>query len=144
MDNYLLIHKSILPEYFERVIEARRKLESGEAKDVSQAVRMVGISRSTFYKYKDYVLEPTELSVGRRAVFSVMLSHEPGILSAFLAQISAAGGSVLTITQSLPIRGQASVTVSLDLGEMDTSIRELSQRLSQCPGVEQLRLLAVE
>lgn len=144
MENYLLIHKSILPDYYDKVIEARRKLESGEAKDVSQAVRMAGISRSTYYKYKDYILEPTELSVGRRAVVSVMLSHEPGVLSALLAQISAAGGSVLTITQSLPIRGLASVTISLDVGNMSQSMNELLAKLDKCPGVEQLRLLAVE
>ena len=144
LDEYLIIHKSILPDYYDKVIEARRKLESGEAKDVSQAVRMAGISRSTYYKYKDYILEPTELSVGRRAVVSVMLSHEPGVLSALLAQISAAGGSVLTITQSLPIRGLASVTISLDVGNMSQSMNELLAKLDKCPGVEQLRLLAVE
>lgn len=144
MENYLLIHKSILPEYYEKVIEARRLLESGEVKDVSRAVRMVGISRSTFYKYKDYILEPSEMSVGRRAVFSVMLSHEPGVLSALLSLISAAGASVLTITQSLPIRGLASVTISLDVSGLSYSLSELMEKLGQCPGAEQLRLLAVE
>ena len=64
MDNYLLIHKSILPEYYEKVIEARRLLESGEARDVSHAVRLVDISRSTYYKYKDFILEPDEKAVG--------------------------------------------------------------------------------
>ena len=144
MENYLLIHRSILPDYFDKVIEARHMLASGEAKDVSQAVRMVGISRSTYYKYKDYILEPTELSVGKRAVISVMLSHEPGILSALLSQISSAGASVLTITQSLPIRGQANVTVSLDVGNMSQSVNELMGKLGKCPGVEKLKLLAVE
>lgn len=144
MENYLLIHKSILPEYYDKVIEARRLLESGEVKDVSHAVRMVGISRSTFYKYKDFILEPSEMSVGRRAVVSVMLSHEPGVLSALLSQISAAGASVLTITQSLPIRGLASVTISLDLGGLTQPLGELMDKLGQCPGAEQLRLLAVE
>ena len=144
MDNYLLIHKSILPDYYNKVIEARRLLECGEAKDVSHAVRLVGISRSTFYKYKDYILEPSEMSVGRRAVFSVMLSHEPGVLSALLSEISAAGASVLTITQSLPIRGYASVTVSLDVGGLTQSLSELIERLENCPGADQLRLVAVE
>ncbi len=144
MENYLLIHKSILPDYYDKVIEARRLLESGEAKDVSQAVRLVGISRSTYYKYKDYILEPSETSVGRRAVFSVMLSHEPGVLSALLSQISSAGASVLTITQSLPIRGLASVTVSLDVGGLTQSLSELIEMMEKCPGAEQLRLLAVE
>lgn len=144
MDNYLLIHKSILPDYYDKVLEARRLLEKGEARDVSHAVRLVGISRSTFYKYKDYIMEPSELSVGRRAVYSVILSHEPGVLSALLAQISAAGASVLTITQSLPIRGHASVTVSLDVSGLTQPLSELTARLEKCPGAEQLRMLAVE
>lgn len=144
MEDYLLIHKSILPDYYGKVIEARRLLANGEAKDVSQAVRLVGISRSTYYKYKDFILEPTELSVGKRAVISVMLSHEPGVLSALLSTISAAGASVLTITQSLPIRGQASVTVSLDVGNTTLSMNELMAGLSRCPGADRLKLLAVE
>ena len=144
MDNYLLIHKSILPDYYELVLQARRLLENGAAKDVSQAARMVGISRSTYYKYKDYILEPAEMSVGRRAVFSVMLAHETGVLSTLLAQISEAGGSVLTITQSLPIRGIASVTISLDVGALTVPLSELMAKLECCAGAEQLRLLAVE
>ena len=144
MDNYLLIHKSILPEYYEKVIEARQLLETGKARDVSQAVREVGISRSTYYKYKDYVLEPSEMSVGRKAVLSMMLAHEPGVLSALLAQISAVGGSVLTITQSLPVRQHASVTISLDVGEMTGTISQLMEAMENTPGVDQLRLLAIE
>ena len=46
-ENYLIIHKSILPAYYEKVLQARRLMESGRVKEVSQAVRQVGISRST-------------------------------------------------------------------------------------------------
>ena len=56
LDNYLIIHKSILPEYYEKVLEARRLLEDGKVHEVSQAVKQVGISRSTYYKYKDFIL----------------------------------------------------------------------------------------
>ena len=144
LDNYLIIHKSILPEYYEKVVEARKLLETGEAKEVSQAVKQVGISRSTYYKYKDFILEPAEMGSGRKAVLSMMLLHEQGVLSALLSNISSAGGSVLTITQSLPIREQASVTISLDVSSMPGSLKELTQMLSDTPGVEQVRLLAVE
>ena len=102
LDQYLIIHKSILPEYYEKVIEARRLLEEGKTRDVSQAVRQVGISRSTYYKYKDFILEPTEISGGRKAVLSMMLNHEQGLLSALLSRISDARANVLTITQRLP------------------------------------------
>ena len=53
LDNYLIIHKSILPDYYDKVLEVRRLLESGTVREVSQAVKQVGISRSTYYKYKD-------------------------------------------------------------------------------------------
>ncbi len=144
LDQYLIIHKSILPEYYEKVLEARHLLEDGRIKDVSQAVRQVGISRSTYYKYKDYILEPTDISGGRKAVLSMMLAHEQGVLSALLIKISEARANVLTITQSLPIRDKASVTISLDLSDMKGNMSELVSALSETPGVEHVRLLAIE
>ncbi|MBQ8216728.1 MAG: ACT domain-containing protein [Oscillospiraceae bacterium] len=144
LENYLIIHKSILPEYYEKVLEVRRMMESGKKKDVSQCVREVGISRSTYYKYKDYILEPMALSGGRKAVLSMMLTHEPGVLSALLSCISQSGGSVLTITQSLPIHGRASVTISLDVTELASDFSNLLQMMEKIPGVEQTKLLAIE
>lgn len=144
LENYLLIHKSILPEYFEKVLEARRLIEDGKAKEVSQAVKMVGISRSTYYKYKDFILEPFEMSTEHKAVLSMMLTHEPGVLSNVLARISDAGGSVLTITQSIPIHGRASVTITLDVSSMPGTLSELLEIIGKTQGVENPRLLAME
>ena len=144
LDQYLIIHKSILPEYYEKVIQARHLLEDGKIKDVSQAVKEVGISRSTYYKYKDFILEPTEISGGRKAVLSMMLTHEQGVLSALLIKISEARANVLTITQSLPIREKASVTISLDISEVGENLSEFISGLDKVPGVEQVRLLAME
>ncbi len=144
LDQYLIIHKSILPEYYGKVLEAKHLLEDGKIKDVSQAVRQVGISRSTYYKYKDYILEPTDFSGGRKAVLSMMLVHEQGVLSGLLIKISEARANVLTITQSLPIRDKASVTISIDMSEMKQNLSDLTDAISNTPGVEQVRLLAVE
>lgn len=144
LDDYLIVHKSILPDYYEKVLETKHLLDSGTAKDVSQAVKLSGISRSTYYKYKDFILEPTDLSEGRMAVISVMLSHEPGVLSALLVKISDVGGSVVTITQSMPIHGRAQVTLSLDISAIPGTLEELMADIARTPGVEQPKLLAVE
>lgn len=144
LDNYLIIHKSILPEYYEKVLEARHLLEDGKVKDISQAVKEVGISRSTYYKYKDYILEPTDLSGCRNAVLSLMLAHEPGILSALLKKLSDVGGSILAINQSLPIHGKASVTISLDVSNVQTNVTDVVNDIAGLPGVEQAKLLAIE
>ncbi|MCR5137434.1 MAG: ACT domain-containing protein [Oscillospiraceae bacterium] len=144
LSDYLIVHKSILPEYYEKVLECRRLMESGKIREVSQAVRQVGISRSTYYKYKDYLFEPSDLTGSRKAVFSMMLDHEPGVLSALLSCISGTGASVLTITQSLPIHSKASVTISIDITGLDGTIEAFSQKLALIPGLDNLRLLAIE
>lgn len=144
LDNYLIVHKNILPDYYEKVLEARRLLDSGKVKEVSQAAKMAGISRSTYYKYKDYIFEPSDMAEGRKAVLSFMLEHEAGVLSELLARISAAGANVLTITQSLPIHNMASVTVSVDISSMPGPLSELLSDIESSAGVEKARLIAVE
>lgn len=144
LENYLIIHKSILPDYYDKVILAKRLLESGEAKDVSQAVKMVDISRSTYYKYKDFILEPSELTGGRNAVITVLLEHEPGVLGALLMKISEGGGSVLTINQSPPIHDLASVTIALDVSAIPGAAEDFIKGLETVPGVRNPRLVAIE
>jgi len=144
LKGYLIVEKSALPDYFLKVVMTRQLLESGECAQVSEAVKQTGISRSTYYKYKDRILEPSELTVGRKAVLSMLLGHEAGALSRVLSAISEYGASVLTITQSLPINGKASVTVSLDLENMEESIDALTSALAQLKGTEAVRLISVE
>ena len=144
LNEYLIVEKSALPEYFAKVVEARRLLESGAYSQVIDAVQAVGISRSTYYKYKDKVLEPSQLTVGRKASLMLQLSHEAGMLSRVLSAVSACNANVLTITQSLPIHGRASIMLSIDLGQLRGSLDQLLADLSALPGVEHVRLLAVE
>ena len=144
LENYLIVHKSILPDFFDNILEAKHLLEEGKAKNVMQATRMVGISRSTFYKYKDYILEPIRMSEGRKAVISMLLSHETGILSHVLTKVSDAGASILTITQSLPVHGKASVTITLDISGMPSLVTGLLKDMEECQGVENTKLIAID
>lgn len=142
--DYLIVHKRILPVYYEKVLEARNLLESGAERDVSAAVRAVGISRSTYYKYKDYIYSPENGEMGRKAVISMLLSHEIGVLSTALNKLSAMGVNVLTISQNLPIRNIASVLMTLDVTRLERSMEETIEALGAIPGVESISLVAIE
>lgn len=142
--DYLIVHKRILPVYYEKVLEARNLLESGVERDVSAAVRAVGISRSTYYKYKDYIYSPESGEMGRKAVISMLLSHEIGVLSTALNKLSAMGVNVLTISQNLPIRNIASVLMTLDVTRLERSMEETIEALGAIPGVESISLVAIE
>ena len=144
LNEYLIVEKSALPEYFLKVVEARRLLESGACTQVIDAVQAVGISRSTYYKYKDKVLEPSQLTVGRKASLMLQLSHEAGMLSKVLSAVSACNANVLTITQSLPIHGRATIMLSIDLGQLNRGVDQMIDELGAIAGVEHVRLLALE
>ena len=142
-DGYLIVDKRILPDYYEKVVQARDLLDSGRIKDVSEAARLCGISRSTYYKYKDYVFRPAS-DTGRRAVIAMTLGHEKGVLSEVLSILSACGANILTITQSLPVNDRASVVISLDMSHMDITVDELLQNIGRLPAAAGVKLIAIE
>ena len=144
LKSYLIIERTALPDYILKVVEARKLLENGVCDQVSEAVRRVGISRSTYYKYKDRIIEPSELNIGHKATLMLTLTHEAGNLSRVLNEVSAFGANILTITQSLPLHGTASIMISLDTNKMEHAIEQLIDDLQRLEGVEKVRLLAVE
>ncbi|MBR3840999.1 MAG: ACT domain-containing protein [Erysipelotrichales bacterium] len=143
-DKYLIVNQKILPDFYDKVIEARNMIQSGQCKNVSEAVKQVGISRSTYYKFKDYIYLPTENSVGKKAVISCMLMHRRGVLSDVLNLLSAYYANILTINQSIPINGQAAVTISLDINDVPITIDELTEKIHDLRGVTQAKLVAFD
>lgn len=74
---YYIVSAEALPEVFIKVAEARRMLQVGEAATVGEAARMVGISRSAFYKYKDAVQPFQDMKAGHIITFYALLKDNP-------------------------------------------------------------------
>ena len=142
--SFYLVCEEILPEAIKKTIRVKALLKRGDARTINEAVEKMNLSRSAYYKYKDYIFEPSELTGSRTAVFSMMLDHTPGVLSALLSCISETGASVITISQSPPIHDKASVTVSIDVSGVSVGIDELTSRLAVLPGLDNVKLLAIE
>ena len=142
---YLIIDTAILPDCYEKVVEAKTLSESGKAKDISEAVRQVGISRSTYYKYKDYIFAPgKDISLGKKAIISFNLAHKAGALSEVLALVSSQKANILTIHQNLPIGGKAHITLSLETKNLQLDLDELLSGISSLSGVSGAKLVAIE
>lgn len=145
LKNYLIVSKEVLPEVFEKVIEVKKMMESGLYTQVSDAVKQVGLSRSTYYKYKDHVFEPSmSTMLERKALISFTLSHEKGILSEVLNTISNVGCNILTINQNIPIQRKASVIISIDVQDMRGEIQSLIDHLQAIEGVSKVVLISIE
>ena len=134
----------ILPDVLEQVMQARILLQSGKAKRISEAVKMVGISRGTYYKYKDAVFSFNAEQSNRKAIISMILRNEKGTLSKVLSLVSVKQVNVLTINQTIPINGIANVALTLDISDLEISIQSLVSLLEAMPMVEKADLVAVE
>ncbi len=141
---YLLVDKRILPSYYEKVIEARTLLTSGKIKDVSEAVKAVGISRSTYYKYKDYIFTTNSDTEGRKAIISFTLAHKTGILSEVLGKLSERGANILTITQNLPINSKAHVILTIDVSSLNTELDSILKEINSIDKVSGTKLISIE
>lgn len=142
--NYLIVHKKILPDYLEKVIEARELLASHEASTVTEAVKIAGISRNTFYKYRDYVFRMQEGNETRKASISVNLKDRPGSLSSVIHCLSGVTASIITISQSVPVSGKAAVVFTIDTSSMNTSVEHLLGLLKELPDVSSVHLNSME
>ena len=141
---YLIVDKALLPSYCEKVSLAKELLDEGRAADVSEAVRMVGISRSTFYKYRDMVRDISTVSMGRHAIISMMMRHSVGTLSSVLNIISRYGYSVWTITQNPPVDSKANVVIKLELGEDPKKLDQMLREITDAPGLSRVQLLGMD
>jgi|SRR5690554_7395772 chorismate mutase len=147
MDNaskYYLVDSSVLPKVFTKVVEVKRILESGTIKNVNEAVKKVGISRSTYYKYKDFVFPFYETSRGKVITLFFTVEDSPGILSSILNKIAASRASVVTINQNIPINGFANITITIETGGMLTDIKALLTEINKIKGVKSQEIIARE
>ena len=139
---YFIVEADKLPDVFLKVVEAKRLLDTRQAKTINDAVQMVGISRSAFYKYKDSVSPFNDMMRGHIVTFQSVLRDETGVLSSILRIFAASGANILTINQSIPVNGCAAVTISAETSKMDTALDDMVQQLNEMDGVIQFEILA--
>ncbi|MGL5380867.1 ACT domain-containing protein [Clostridium sp.] len=142
--NYLVIDKSVLPEVYEKVVNAKRLLKERKVKDITEAAKTVGISRSVYYKYKDYVFEFSETAQGKKVTFNMMIVDNKGVLSSILNYISEEGGSIITINQGIPMNGMANLTLTIDVSSLYGDLKSLLDNLANLPDVDKVEFIAVE
>ncbi len=138
---YYIVNERALPDVLLKVVEARRLIESDRSMTVQEATDAAGISRSSFYKYKDDI-EPFHESIyGKTITMNIQLDDKPGLLSEILGQIADYGANILTIQQAIPINGLASLTLSFDIMRTSDDFSSLSESLSALEGVHNIMIL---
>ena len=141
---YFVVKQTAIPEVLLKVVEAKRLLESEKVLTIQEAVDAVGISRSSFYKYKDDIFPFHDNSQGTTITLTFQMDDEPGILSDVLKIIAEYRANILTIHQSIPINGIASLTLSIQVLQTTGDISRMIEQLEGQPSVHHVKILAKE
>lgn len=134
-DSYLVVNSEALPEVYQKVVYANTLLESGEASSTSEAVRMAGISRSVYYKYRGSVFPYTRQNPAGILTVQAVLTDRAGVLVSLLTVFYRAGANILTVNQNIPVMGRAFVSVSARIAHMGITADELMENLKLVDGV---------
>lgn len=143
-NKYFVVKERAVPEVFLKVVEAKRLLDSGKVQTVQEASEQTGISRSSFYKYKDDIFPFHDQARGKTITFIIQMDDEPGLLSAVLHTIARFHGNILTIHQSIPINGVATLTLSVDILPGQGDAEAMVEFIEKIDGIHYLKILGRE
>ena len=143
-NRYYVVKEQAVPEVLLKVVEAKKLLDTGKVHTVNEAADQVGISRSSFYKYKEDIFEFHEHSQGTTITLTFQMEDEPGLLSDVLKIIAEFGTNILTIHQSIPINGVASLSLSMQVLPTTGNVSEMLETMEKHKGVRNVKILAKE
>ena len=136
-----MVQEDILPEAIKKTIKVKEILKLGEAQTINEAVERMDLSRSAYYKYKDYVFPFYEIAQGKIVSITVSMSNDPGMLSSILRAIAESNGSILTINQDIPLQGIANVTIAFETKDLSTTLEECLDNIRSIRGILKVEIL---
>ncbi len=143
-NKYYVLKKKAVPEVLLKVVEAKRLIETGKAMSVQEAAEITGISRSSFYKYKDDIFPFHDDARGKTITFVLQMDDEPGLLSGLLKLIAEYNANILTIHQTIPVNEMATLTISIEVGPNTGDVSEMIDQIESKSGIHYLKILARE
>ena len=141
---YFVVKQKAVPEVLLKVVEAKRLLESERAMTVQEAADKVGISRSSFYKYKDDILPFYDNTKGKTITLVVQMDGVQGLLSDLLHVVALYKANILTIHQSIPVNGIATLTLSVEVRSDTGNVSRMVEDMEEMKGIHYVKILARE
>lgn len=146
MDNtkYFVVKKKAVPEVLLKVVETKRLLATNRQMTIQEAAEEIGISRSSFYKYKDDIFPFHENEKGQTVTLVIQLDDTPGVMAELLNKVAEYKANILTIHQSIPINGVATITLSVEVLTGTGNMSDMVEEMEQHAGVHYLKIVGRE
>ena len=141
---YFVVKKTAIPEVLMKVVETKRLLATNRGMTIQEATDEIGISRSSFYKYKDDIFPFHENEKGQTVTMVIQLDDTPGVMAELLQKVAEYKANILTIHQSIPIGGVASLSLSMQILPTTGDVSEMIGAMEKKKGVHNVKIIAKE
>ena len=141
---YYVVRDRALPEVLLKVAKVKCLLDADKAMTVQEASERVGLSRSSFYKYKDDIAPYADNTKGKTVTLVIQMEDEPGLLSDLLHVVATYRANILTIHQTIPVNGMATVTLSIEVRENTGNMSVMVEEIEELNGIQNIKILGVE
>ena len=139
---HFLVSEDAVPPVFAKVLQAKELLATGQAKDVTEVVKMVGISRSVYYKYYRKVQGFSSVNAGRKASINIHMKNIT--LTKTLEVFANRDMNILTIFQGLAIHSVAVVQIMIDISEATVSVEDVIKEINALDNIISVELQSIE
>lgn len=143
-NKYFVVKEKALPEVLQKVVTVKRMLEADRNMTIQEATEKAGLSRSSFYKYKDDILPFSDNTKGKTVTLVIQMDDEPGLLSDLLHIVAVYRANILTIHQTIPVNGVATVTLSVEVLSDTGNMAGLVEEVEELTGIHDVKILGVE
>lgn len=141
---YFVVKQKAVPEVLLKVVEAKKLLDSERAMTVQEATERVGISRSSFYKYKEDIFPFYDNTKGKTITLVMQMDDVAGLLSDLLHTVAVYKANILTIHQSIPVNGIATLTLSVEVLPITGNVSKMIEEIEEQDGIHYVKILARE
>ncbi|MBE6004710.1 MAG: ACT domain-containing protein [Lachnospiraceae bacterium] len=142
--DYFVVRTKALPTVLKKVVEVKSLLESEKGISIAEATERAGISRSSFYKYKEDIFPFYDSTKGKTVTLVIQMRDELGYLSKICSKISEYRANILTIHQSIPINSIVTLTVSIEVREDTSDINTMIREIEDWPNIQYVKILSQE
>lgn len=143
-EKFYMVKKDALPDALLKVTKVNALLNSGKVKTIREAINVVGISRSSYYKYKDDIFPIHEKLQGKTITFVMEMEDVPGRLSDILKIVAECKANILSIHQSIPVNNIALITLSVLVLPITDDVTKLFDKMEHAEGIHNLKIVSAE
>ncbi|MGN4156769.1 ACT domain-containing protein [Staphylococcus auricularis] len=142
--SFYLIREDVLPGSVVKTLQIKEALKNDPNLSIFEAVKQFDLSRSAFYKYRNTIFPIDEkMSSTREFTIILYVNDIVGVLARVLNTLSNLRLSVLTIHQSIPMEGRATITLSLDAQGTDLEFNDVVSTLRNINQVSRVELISM-